>query len=323
MTSADRRTLSDDEIIAVDPRSVTLLAQVRRIAAADGAVFVQGEPGVGKGLVARALHRHGPHRDGSFMTVDCANSCARADDSEAFEHLLNVVSQTSNPARGGQGAPHRGTLLLDEVGEMLPERQTALLHFLKSQEREALDARTRSGPRLICTSRRDLAADVKSGRLRADLFYRMSAMHLFVPPLRDRPGDILPTAERVLAMFGATDRIDSEFGTMLLRHRWPGNFRELIHTVGAACSIAGSDVLRGGHLAVAMRQNMGGWSLPPATRDPLLELREQDREVMIRALRHYKGDATRAAHSLGLSRRVFILRVHRYKLGAYLAEDFG
>lgn len=321
MPLGDRRFLSDDEVVSVDPASVKLFCQVRRIAACDAPVFVQGETGAGKGLIAWALHQQGPRRDGPFVSIDCSSLPSTARDAGLFERLLDVVTETPGYERLGLELPRFGTLLLDEVGDLSAQGQATLLHILKEREREIESAsERRSMARLICTSRRDLSVDVRLGRFRSDLFFRFSALHIAIPPLRDRPGDILPMVQKVLALHGPNLVLSADIGVSLMSYSWPGNFRELINTIKNACALSEDGQLRNIHIERALRQGDTVEPIGSILQDPLPKLRDIERQALIDALERHQGNPVRAARELGLTNRTFFQRISRYRLLSRLAR---
>ena len=237
------------------PRRSRALSLVRhfiaRAAAVDVAVLLEGETGTGKTLIARHIHHASARREQPFVAINCAGIPAALFESELFGHVRGAFTGAHQDHDGLMVAAGRGSLLLDEIGELAPEVQGKLLAAVEDTVvRPVGSARERPVAfRLISATCRDLRREVDEGRFRRDLFHRIALLRIVVPPLRDRPHDILPLARRFLQ--AATRRHgleDRAFGTDALEwmaaQSWPGNLRELAHTVEAAAILAPSPVIR-------------------------------------------------------------------------------
>jgi two-component system, NtrC family, response regulator AlgB len=225
---------SDVELVSHSPRMLALLETARRAAASDVALLLRGESGTGKSVLAREIHRHGARAAGPFVVVACPTLTEELLASELFGHARGAYTGAVHDRPGRVEAAEGGTLFLDEIGELPPALQAKLLRFLQDREFERVgETRTRrANVRVIAATNRDLDADVRTGRFREDLLYRLNVVELTLPPLRERPEDILPLARDFLARFSreakrAPLELPDATAEILVRHPWPGNVREL------------------------------------------------------------------------------------------------
>jgi transcriptional regulator with GAF, ATPase, and Fis domain len=315
---------SGSDVVAVDPAMVSLLALVRRLAASDLPVLVQGETGSGKEVVARLLHRHSRRAGREFLGVNCAALPESLAESELFGHERG--SFTGADARKG-GVFERadgGTLLLDEVGELSTPNQARLLRVLQEHTLTRVGG-TRAVPvdvRVVAATNRDLLVDVARGRFREDLYFRLNGVTVAVPPLRSRPRDIVPMAERVLAERGGGWHLGQGVAAVLQSYRWPGNVRELRNAIECAIALAEGSELRVEHLPPAVRGD-----LEPTVGDEPSGLRTKvddlERRSILAALDAAGWNQSRAAQNLGISRRGLIYKMERHGLKPRPASGHG
>ncbi|ABK12888.1 sigma 54-interacting transcriptional regulator [Burkholderia orbicola] len=244
--------------VFADPRSLALLEQVRRVAPSDANVLIVGETGTGKELIARHVHELGARRDGPFVAVNCGAFSETLVDSELFGHEKGAFTGAFSAKPGWFEAAHGGTLFLDEIGDLPLAMQVKLLRVL--QEREVVRLGSRTGipvdVRVVAATNVDLQQAVAAGKFRGDLFYRLNVVQLAVPPLRDRPGDILPLARHFFDIYrdrlgGGPRRIDPRAERRLQAHGWPGNIRELENVIHHALLVSRHDVLQDTDLHIA------------------------------------------------------------------------
>jgi NtrC-family two-component system response regulator AlgB len=228
----------DVEIASDSPRVRALFESAQRVARADAAVLLRGESGTGKSVLARAIHGWSARAAGPFVVVSCPTLTEELLASELFGHARGAYTGAVQDQPGRVEAAEGGTLFLDEIGELSPGLQAKLLRFLQDREFERVgETRTRrANVRVVAATNRDLDADVRAGRFREDLLYRLNVVELTLPPLRDRPEDILPLARDFLARFArAAKRAPLELSPAtedaLRRYAWPGNVRELRNTM--------------------------------------------------------------------------------------------
>ena len=226
------------ELTSDSPRMCALFETAQRVARADAAVLLRGESGTGKSLLAREIHGWSARAAAPFAVVSCPTLTEELLASELFGHARGAYTGAVQDQAGRVEAAEGGTLFLDEIGELSPGLQAKLLRFLQDREFERVgETRTRrANVRVIAATNRDLDADVRAGRFREDLLYRLNVVELTLPPLRDRPEDIVPLAHDFLAEFSrAAKRAPLELSPAteeaLRRHTWPGNVRELRNTM--------------------------------------------------------------------------------------------
>lgn len=226
------------------------LDTVERAASSRAALLLTGESGTGKGVLARLLHQQSSRSGAPFVEVSCPTLSEQLLSAELFGHARGAFTGAVRDRPGRVELAHGGTLFLDEVGELSPAVQAQLLRFLHDRSFERLgESRTRHADvRLVAATHRDLEADVRSGRFRLDLYYRLGVIGVRVPPLRDRPGDVLPLARHLLARLAqAAARRPPELSpaacAALVAHCWPGNVRELHNELERALALSSADVI--------------------------------------------------------------------------------
>jgi NtrC-family two-component system response regulator AlgB len=222
----------------------------RQVAVTDATVLLRGESGTGKSVLARAIHSWSARSSKAFYTISCPAFAAELLESELFGHVKGAFTGAVRDNPGRLSACEGGTLLMDEVGDLPLPLQPKLLRFLQDREFERVgDPTTRKADvRIIAATNRDLDADVKAGRFREDLFYRLNVFPIDVPPLRERPEDIVPLAERLLAFFGRAGHrtfqgFTPEALEVLRNYSWPGNIRELRNAIERAAILCPTPVV--------------------------------------------------------------------------------
>jgi len=300
------RALADDAsgLVAVDPATTSLLDLARRLGPSELSVIIQGETGVGKELLARAIHRAGPRATKPFLVVNCAT---------LGEEALFGRDDGDGGERGALEAAHGGTVLLDEVADLTAAGQARLLRVLQERAVTRVGG-TRPVPvdvRVVATATRDVAREVAAGRFREDLYFRLNGVTLEVPPLRQRPRDILPIAQRALDEARPGLTLAQGVAAVLSAHRWPGNARELVNAMRSAAAVADGAIVRVEHLPASVRGEAGG----AAPQVPLRErVDETERKAIVAALESTRWNQSRAARVLGISRRALIYKMERYGL---------
>jgi len=231
----------DVDLDSTDPAMRAALDMIPPVAASDASVLLRGENGTGKGVFARLLHAGSARRAHPFVVVNCPTLSAELLASELFGHARGAFTDAVRDQPGRVEAADGGTLFLDEIGEVSPGLQAKLLRFLQDKEFERIgENTTRSADvRIIAATNRDLEADVRDHRFREDLLYRLNVVEIRLPPLRDRPNDIIRLAERFLAFFSRTARrlvpeLSPAAAEVLRAYPWPGNVRELRNAIERA-----------------------------------------------------------------------------------------
>jgi len=238
------------QLESASPRMRGVLETITRAAAHDVAVLLRGENGTGKGVLARTLHASSPRRDKPFVVVNCPTLSEELLASELFGHARGAFTGAVRDQEGRVEAAEGGTVFLDEVGEISPALQAKLLRFLQEKNFERVgENRTRTADvRIVAATNRDLEADVKEGRFREDLLYRLNVVEVTVPPLRERPEDILALARGFIGFFARQGRrappeLSDSAAKMLLAWPWPGNVRELRNAIERAVILSPGQVL--------------------------------------------------------------------------------
>jgi transcriptional regulator with PAS, ATPase and Fis domain len=282
-------------------------------------VLITGENGTGKELVANAIHALSARRNGPFIKVNCAAIPEDLIESELFGHRRGAFTGAVMDRVGLFEGARGGTLLLDEIGEMPLHLQSKLLRVLQDHR-----ARPVGGLmpvdldfRLICATNSDLRAAAAEGRFRQDLYYRINTIGVAVPPLRERPDDVLLLASHFLARYAETYgkrvlQIDDAARSALVRHEWRGNVRELEHAIERAVIVAKGGRLKPEHLpdlVTSPRRTAGRVEDPP-----ILPLAELERLAILRTLEHTHGNKRAAAALLGVYRPTLYSKLRKYGL---------
>ena len=305
-----------------------LCEMAARVARYDLSVLILGESGTGKELLARAIHYASPRAAGPFVLENCAAIPDTLLESELFGHKRGAFTGAYEDHVGLFQRAHGGTVFLDEIGETSPAFQVKLLRVLQEGELRPVGS-TRSIPvdvRVIAATHRDLEADVRSGRFREDLYYRIAGITLAMPPLRARPGDIVPIAERLLIDVAAelalpAAAFDDDTRAVLVSYPWPGNIRELRNEIARALALRDGPAL---HAAAFSRkllhgqagthaEGMNGHALPAV--GTLAERLDSIEAMVLReTLLRHRWNKTRAAQELGLSRVGLRAKLQRFGL---------
>jgi len=245
-----------------------LLAMAARAAKSPAKVLITGESGVGKDVVARYVHSHSSRRLAPFVAVNCAGLTETLLESELFGHVKGSFTGAYRDKRGKLQLAHRGTLFLDEVGEMSLRMQALLLRFLENGEVQAVGAdhaQARVDVRVVAATNRNLDELVAAGQFREDLMYRLRVIHLHVPPLRARAEDVQALLRHFLAVSDRDLSFTDEALRVLVNHPWPGNVRELRNVVEQLVWLSAGGVVGVEHLPVSMRSAPGPASAAKST----------------------------------------------------------
>jgi DNA-binding NtrC family response regulator len=301
-----------------------LADQARRVVNADSPILIQGETGTGKGVLATWIHENGPRAEEALVDFNCAGLARDLVETEFFGHERGAFTGAVGSKMGLLEVAHRGTVFLDEIGDMDLQIQPKLLKVLEERRfRRVGDVRDRQvDVRLIAATHRNLEALVREKQFRADLYFRISTIPLVVPPLRERAEDIVPIARhlagRLVCDLSAGEvSFSSDTERALTRYPWPGNIRELRNVLERAILLRRDDVLtsadlRFGAEATAQNAGDGGDGSAPAT----MSLAENERRHIERVLRATAGSVTEAARTLGISRSSLYEKLRKHGITA-------
>jgi DNA-binding NtrC family response regulator len=347
------------EIVARSPRMVELLNFVRKVAASEAStVLIQGESGTGKDLIAKALHYDSTRADKPFVAINCSAIPETLMEAELFGHERGAFTDAKAQKKGLFEIADGGTLFLDEIGEMSTYLQAKLLRVLEDQIIRRIGGVKDIGVdvRVIAASNRDLEQGVREGTFRQDLFYRLSIIPIFIPPLRHRKEDVLPLADFFIERYNYRFRkslkgITQEARDLLVRHDWPGNVRELKNAIERAMILEEADYIRPTYLPIQVTGQTPGYEstipttalenpevIPSAVATPTLaswralasgrmipvlelpregtSLEEVERELVGLALRQTGGNQTHAAKLLDISRDALRYKMKKFSFDA-------
>ncbi len=296
-------------------------AMVEKLAPSDTTVLLQGETGTGKGMVANLIHRLSDRRDKPFVSINCAGLSRELLESELFGHEKGAFTGAIASKQGLLELAHQGAIFFDEIAEMEPAIQARLLNVLEQkrfrrvggvQEKEV-------AVRIIAATNRDLKSEVKRGRFREDLFYRLSVMPIALPALRERREDILPLTHHFIAHFNQklnrhVQRATAKAEALLLDYAWPGNIRELRNIIERAMILCAGDLIHAGDLPFGGIES----SEDPVReeREEFLSLDELERLHIQRVLAATDRNLTHASEILGVTRTTLYNKLRRYQIEA-------
>jgi two-component system nitrogen regulation response regulator NtrX len=320
VASLRRQLGADSSLAGSSPAIARLRDAIARLAPIPSPVLVLGESGSGKELVARDLHRLGAHPTAPFLALNSAALPESLVESELFGHERGAFTGAAATRRGAFEAAERGTLFLDEIGDLPGPAQAKLLRVIEDRRVTRLGG-SRALPveaRVVAATHRDLDADVKTGRFREDLFYRLNVHVIEVPPLRDRLDDVPELAERFVAgiceRFGMRrKRIAPEALELLRNHEWRrNNVRELRNAVERMIIAADGDTIRAEHVPAEVAGSGEAASESSTTPRSFQDLREAaERRIIVAALARNGGQVTRTAEELGLADHASLLKIMR------------
>jgi two-component system response regulator AtoC len=294
-----------------------LCQRVQRIGRSDSTTLILGETGVGKEMVAVLLHAESPRKEAPFVVVDCASLDEELLRSELFGHERGAFTGATRQRHGLLEVAHGGTLFLDEVGDASPEIQSKLLRVLETGRFRRLggNLEIRVDVRILAATNRDLETDIRKGRFREDLYFRLATLTLRVPPLRERLQDVPVLVEHYTRLlnrrFSRSARFDEDAVRALQGYSWPGNVRELIHVMEQAMVLADGDVIRPADLPSMVRGGAGAAPAASPEATPL-SLREVQRQHVLAVVERAGGNRTRAAEMLEVSERNLRRLLKRY-----------
>ena len=315
-TRQEERAISFRDILGTTPRMREIFTVISRVAKTDATVLIEGESGTGKELIARAIHASSPRKNAPFVAINCGAIPDTLLESELFGHEKGSFTGAHIQRKGKIEVASGGTLFLDEIGEMSVPLQVKLLRFLQEREIERVGGREpiHIDVRVLAATNSNLEQGIRKGAFREDLFYRLSVVAIRVPPLRERGEDIVLLANFFLRRAGQSVKRKVRFSApgleALVRYPWPGNIRELENKVQRAVIMATGRSIEPADLELS--------AVPTDT--PLPTLREarseHERKLVIDALARNRGNISRAAQAVGVSRPTFHEMLTRHGIDA-------
>jgi two-component system response regulator HydG len=300
---------------------VNLLETVAQVASSEATVLVTGETGTGKELIAGAIHFNSLRKDGSFVKMNCAAVPEGLLESELFGHEKGAFTGAHREKSGKFQQAHGGSLFLDEISEMSLPMQVKLLRVLQEREITRLGGEDviQVDVRVIAGTNKELTREIKNGRFREDLYYRLNVVTLNVPPLRDRKEDIPLLAQHFLVLFSEKNRkqikgLTPQAMDRLLKHDWPGNVRELMNSVERAVVLSRSEYLDDKDFPVVVKSALSGdpGAAGPQAGPSIVKLDAVEREAILKTLESADGNKSEAARRLGITRKTLHKKLKRY-----------
>jgi Nif-specific regulatory protein len=313
----------ESDIVGTSPLMIHVQQEIARAAPSRATVLIRGESGVGKELVARAVHYSSPRKKGPFVCLNCAALSETLLESELFGHERGAFTGATERKIGKFEQAHMGTVMLDEIGEMSPSLQSKFLRVLEGHpfERVGGSQPIKVDVRVIAATNRDLEKAVADGTFRRDLYFRLRVVEIVVPPLRKRPSDVISLAHHFLERFN--EETSNRFTgftpralELLQRYRWPGNVRELKNVIERAVLLAQGDVLDLDDLSLsnlATASESGEIVLQPSVFEPL-PLEDIERRHIAATLEATSWNKSRTAEILGIERSTLDRKIRRFDL---------
>ncbi|MEN6475179.1 MAG: sigma-54 dependent transcriptional regulator [Syntrophaceae bacterium] len=309
----------ENKIYAMSTPMKKVLSLTRQVSQSDATALILGESGTGKELIARMLHYESKRRDNNFVIMDCGATPATLLEAELFGYVKGSFTGAGKDKMGIIEEADAGTLFLDEIGNISPEMQTRLLRVLESGEfrRVGENFQRRVDIRVIAATNADLQAKVKEGSFREDLYYRLKVITINLPPLRERVEDIPGLAQVFLTEFSGKSNkkikgIAKDALTMLTRHTWPGNVRELKNMLESAVVLCHGDMITADDLMLSGFGELSSSASATSIDMGLNRLEEQEKAMVVEALKKARWVQKDAAKILGISRRVMHYKVRKF-----------
>ncbi|MCF8023967.1 MAG: nif-specific transcriptional activator NifA [Desulfobacteraceae bacterium] len=290
---------------------------ISQVARSNATVLIRGESGTGKELVANAIHYNSSRSSHPFVKVNCAALPANLIESELFGHEKGAFTGAIHQKAGKFELADKGTLFLDEIGSITPEVQAKLLRVLQERELERVGGNKiiKVNVRIIAATNKNLEQWVAEGYFRSDLYYRINVFPIYLPPLRERKTDILALADYFLEKYVRENnkeilRFSTPAIDMLMAYHWPGNVRELENCIERAVLLCEGKVIHSYHLPPTLQTGKESGTLPSQTMEEAVE--KLEREMIIDALKHTKGNMSQASQTLGTTLRKISYKVNKY-----------
>jgi DNA-binding NtrC family response regulator len=308
-------------VVARSPLMEAVFHDASLIAPSESRVLITGESGVGKEVLADVIHAWSARAAGPLVKVNCAAIPENLLESELFGHekgsFTHAVAQRIGRFQQADG----GTIFLDEIADMSPPLQAKLLRVTQEGRFNRVGSNTelQTNARILAATNRNLEEEVKADRFREDLFYRLNVVELNIPPLRERPEDILPLAGAFLTEFSqGKARLSAAVGECLRRYGWPGNVRELRNAMERAALLSMGELILSEHLPARVRA--GAEQAPAVEGSEAERLGEIERQAIFQALRKHEFNRTETAKALGISRRALLYKLQRFRELGYRVD---
>jgi DNA-binding NtrC family response regulator len=321
---AEDKPLPED-VIARSPLMNSVFRDASLIAPSETRVLISGESGVGKEVLADVIHAWSSRAKGPMVKVNCAAIPETLLESELFGHEKGAFTGAHAQRIGRFEEAQDGTIFLDEVAEMSPQLQAKLLRVTQNGtfQRVGSNREIHTNARILAASNKNLEDEVKNGRFREDLFYRLNVVELNIPPLRERREDIVPLASRFISEFAkGKGRFSEAVGACLENYPWPGNVRELRNAMERAVLLVRGELILPTHLPTKVREAAATQPAPaaPAAAPDPEQLEEIERTAILQALRKHDFNRTETAKALGISRRALIYKLQRFRNQGYATD---
>ena len=313
------RKSGEKEIVGKSPSMKAMLVTAKKVAVSDSIVHIHGASGSGKELVANLIHSESPRRERPFVVVNCASLPDTLLESELFGHEKGSFTNAHQMKQGLVEVANGGSLFLDEVGDISPIVQPKLLRFLETGEFRRVGGNTsmQVDVRIISATNKDLHAEVKAGRFREDLLYRLNVVTLRIPPLKDRKEDIPLLVEyflKVKSKSKTQKKISNDALQALVEYDWPGNIRELEHAIEGAMLLSHEETITSKDFTLA-QSNVGQNSTHAAGVDSsMLTMDELEKMHIELILKKLKYSRSKTAKALGITQKTLYLKIKRYKI---------
>ncbi|MDB6057962.1 MAG: Transcriptional regulatory protein ZraR, partial [Verrucomicrobiales bacterium] len=300
-------------VIAESPLMQSVFRDIALIAPSESRVLITGESGVGKEVVADVIHLWSKRADGPLVKVNCAALPETLLESELFGHEKGSFTGASAQRIGRFEQANGGTIMLDEIAEMSPGLQAKLLRVTQNGSFQRIGSNTeiRSNARILAASNRNLEEEVKKSRFREDLFYRLNVVEMNIPPLRERPEDVLALAQKFIEeLTQGRSRLSSAVGELLKNYSWPGNVRELHNAMERAALLSRGEMILPDHLPMRVRTSAEPAPTPVIDEQKLDDI---ERAALLLTLKKHDYNRTETAKALGISRRALIYKLQRLR----------